>query len=85
MNYALKARLRDAYERDPEILCPKDKIEETLGSDPHYLNDILGLDKSDLIRLERLGFAMKARYVVKGSGEHRVRWLIFQEALDERS
>ncbi len=76
----LIAKLRIAVSRDPEIVVPRSKAADTLGSDAHYLNDILHLSKSDLIRLSRLGFAFKARYVT-GSGVHRTRWVIFEEAL----
>lgn len=76
----------DAYTADPGILCERGKETETFGSDAHYLNDILDLTKNDLIRLERLGYAIKARYVTKNKrhpdidGPHRVRWLLFKES-----
>lgn len=62
MKLSLKKKLKDAFERDPEIFCERDKAGETLGSNPDYLSDILGIQKSDLLRLERLGLALKARY-----------------------
>lgn len=62
MKQALRDKLIRAYEADPEIVCSKEDVDKTLGSDPHYLNDVFGITKSDLIRLERLGLALKARY-----------------------
>lgn len=77
----VREKVKRAVEIDPSIICPKAKVTETLGSDRHYLNDVLGLTKSDLIRLERLGLAVKARYVVQDTGQHRIRWILFEEAL----
>jgi len=74
-----KDKVKAAALKDPEIICAKDKAGETLGSDAKYLEEILGIGKSDLIRLERLGLAVKARYETKQG--HRIRWLIFSEAL----
>lgn len=56
------ARIQLAYEKDPEILCDKSQVDNNLGHNPDYLLDIHGITKADLIRLERLGLAMKARY-----------------------
>lgn len=77
-------KLQIAATTDPDILCDRSQIEETIGSDPKYLEEILNLTKGDLIRLERLGFAFKARYVTNsGKGPHRIRWIIFKEAVGE--
>lgn len=82
---ATRLKLKKAAEKDPQILCPRDKVEETLGSDPKYLENELGLTKSDMIRLERLGLAIRARYATSNkrkpdvTGPHRVRWVIFLE------
>lgn len=75
-------KLKRMFEVDPSIFCDKNKIEETLGSNPAYLEDVFGLTKSDLIRLEREGLAFKARYRVEKTGEHRVRWILFTEAVN---
>lgn len=58
----LKNKLIKAYSADVEVLTPLDKISTTFGHNPDYLLDIHGITKSDLIRLERLGYAIKARY-----------------------
>lgn len=76
-----KVKIKRAFERDPEIVTTREKAGETFGSNPDYLLDIFGIMKSDLQRLERYGMAIKARYETK-TGEHRVRWLIFKEALE---
>lgn len=83
MTEDLQRRIMKAAESDPDILCRRSEIESTLGSDAHYLANELGITKRDLIRLEREGLALKARYVTK-EGPHRVRWLIFFEVLDGR-
>jgi hypothetical protein len=79
---SVKAKLQKASIQDPSIICEKDKVSETLGSNPDYLKDVFNITKSDLIRLEREGLAMKARYEVEKTREHRIRWLIFKEALE---
>lgn len=61
MSSELKDLLRLAALQDPSILVPRDQVDKSLGQDPRYLND-LGLEKRHLIRLERLGLALKARY-----------------------
>ena len=99
MKQELLNKVKAAVEKDPEVVCGKEDIETTLGNDANYLKDIHGLTKNDLIRLERAGLALKARYATKGkrkcftvdkegnkttydiTGPHRVRWLIFKEAL----
>lgn len=80
MSPALKTKLIKAFEKDPDILCRKAEVQETLGSDARYLDEVLGLNKSDLIRLERLGLSFKARYETKAG--HRIRWVIYKEALE---
>jgi len=57
-------KVRAAAENDPTLLTDRDKLGETLGHNPAYLLDVHGITKSDLIRLERKGLAMKARYEV---------------------
>lgn len=80
-------KVKLAAAQNPDILSDRSSVEETLGSNPDYLLDVWGIDKSDLIRLERKGLAMKARYQTtnkrnsKASGPHRVRWIIFKEAI----
>ena len=56
-------KVRQAAALDPSILCERGKERETFGSNPDYLLDMHDITKQDLIRLERMGFAMKARYV----------------------
>lgn len=58
-------KVKAAAEKDPAILCERGKEFETFGSNPQYLLDVFGITKSDLIRLERLGLAAKARYVIR--------------------
>lgn len=53
-----------AAEKDPSILIDRSDLNKTLGSNPAYLLDVHGITKSDLIRLEREGLAMKTRYEV---------------------
>lgn len=67
MTTKLKQKLATAYSKDPELVCEKAKAGETLGNDAKYLFEVLGLEKSDLIRLERLGLAVKARYDTQNS------------------
>ncbi len=90
MSEQIKKKIRIAAEKDPDILCSKEELGETLGNNPDYLEDVLGITKSDLIRLERLGLAMKARYSTENktlrgklgvTGPHRTRWIIFKEAV----
>lgn len=94
MNPVFKKVLK-AAEKDPDILSNREDLQDTVGQDHRYLKT-LGLDKSDLIRLERLGLALKCRYVTKNktgrkvgdyevTGPHRVRWVIFMEALNVNS
>ena len=77
MSKAVLAKFRVALEKDPEIAVDRTKAEETLGSDPRWLLE-LGLTKGNLIQLERIGLALKARYSTKQG--HRVRWILFKEA-----
>ncbi len=78
--------LRRAAEKDPNIVTPREDIEKSLGSDPRTLSD-LGITGGDLLRLQRLGLAVKARYATSNNkrpevtGPHRTRWIIFKEAL----
>lgn len=69
-------KLAIAISKDRDIIIPRSKIQESLGSDFCWLVH-LGLTKGDLIKLERDGRAIKARYSAKDG--HRVRWLIFEE------
>jgi hypothetical protein len=82
---ALSDRLRAAVTQDPAILTERTELEKTLGQDPRWLSE-LGIEKADLIRLSRLGYAIKARYEIKkqrkkSTGPHRIRWIIFSDAL----
>lgn len=86
MNSDLHLCLTHAVSQDPKILTPKDQVEKSLGEDPRYLES-LGLEKHHLIRLERMGLAIKARYQTENkrrravTGPHRVRWIILEGAL----
>lgn len=98
MNQKLFQKLKEGFEKDPELLIDRSNLEKTLGNDLNYLKDILGFTKSDLIRLSRLNLAIKARYATENkrkrntimpdgtkvpiTGPHRVRWIIFKEALE---
>lgn len=97
MKPELSKKLLTAFEKDHEIFCAKNKAEDTLGSNPDYLLDAFGITKSDLIRLERLGFAVKARYATSNkrsyfktadgkpiplTGPHRTRWILFTEVFN---
>ncbi len=62
MNQRIIQKVITAYEKDRDLLCDRSDLENTLGNDEKYLFEVLGLTKSDLIRLEREGLAMKARY-----------------------
>lgn len=82
-------KLIGAYEKDPTILTDRSKIEETLGNDPRWLNE-LGLDKKDLIKLQKMGLAHKAYYETDRNkkrrmvgnymvtGPIRTRWILFK-------
>ncbi len=100
------AKLKNAYEKDPKIFTERGAESETFGSNPDYLRDVFNITKNDLIRLEREGLAIKARYetrhpkaelyeklneartkigqqpIVCQTGTHRVRWIIFKEAIN---
>lgn len=58
----LKEKLQKAFESEKELVVDRTKLESTLGHNPAYLLEIHGITKSDLIRLERKGLAIKARY-----------------------
>lgn len=58
-------KVKSASEYDPNFFAIRGKEEETFGHNPEYLLDVHGITKSDLIRLERLGLATKARYVTR--------------------
>lgn len=62
MKQELKAKLVMASRRDPELVCDKADTDKVLGHNPDYLLEVHSITKSDLIRLERLGLALKARY-----------------------
>lgn len=81
MQELLRSKLSAAYKQDPELMCDKDNIGKTFGHNPKYLEEVLGINKSDLQKLEKLGLAVKAHYRVQASGELRVRWLIFKGAI----
>lgn len=92
MNQTLKDVLALAVIQDPKIMVSKDEIEISLGEDTRYL-ETLGLTKRHLIRLERLGLAVKARYATENknprhskflpenrpTGPHRNRWILIRE------
>lgn len=82
MKSTLINKIKKAVEQDPKIICDRADIGDTFGNNPDYLLDVFGITKSDLIRLEREGYAMKARYEVEKTKEHRVRWVIFKEVCD---
>lgn len=52
-------------EWDKSLYCTRGKEGETFGHNPDYLLDKHNLTKSDLIRLERKGLAIKALYEVR--------------------
>lgn len=54
-----------AAEKDESVFTERGKETETFGHNPNYLLDRHGITKSDLIRLERSGLALKARYVTR--------------------
>jgi hypothetical protein len=93
MTKALHTKLCNAVTSDPAIFTTKDKINEALGNNPEYLYSIFEFTKNDLIRLEKLGFAVKCRYVTENNnpkrrfkdtcGPHRVRWVLFKEVFNE--
>lgn len=56
------ATLRMLSKQDPNLCVEKGAIDTTFGHNPDYLLDTYGITKTDLIRLERLGLALKARY-----------------------
>ena len=80
MTKQLRSKLEAGQQQDNNLLVPKDQAGNTLGHNPDYLDTELGITKSDLIRLERGGMALKARY--DANGTHRTRWIIFKEALE---
>lgn len=54
-----------AAEKDETIFTERGKETDTFGHNPLMLLEVHGITKSDLIRLERRGLAMKARYVTR--------------------
>jgi hypothetical protein len=75
MRDSLKAKLKKAFEQDSDIFCAKADIETTLGSNPDYLKDVFQITKNELIRLERLGLAFKARYSTRNNTKRKLRIL----------
>jgi hypothetical protein len=73
-------KVRAAAEKDETIYTERGKETETFGHNPAYLLDTHGITKSDLIRLERLGLATKARYVTRNKSG---RWQ-FKDAEGEK-
>lgn len=65
MKQSLKDKLMAAATQDPKLYAERGKEDETFGHNPEYLEDMFGITKSDLIRLERSGMAIKARYVTR--------------------
>lgn len=61
----LTETLKLLAQQDPKLCVKRDEMDKTFGHNPLYLLDTYGLTKSDLIRLERLGLATKARYEVR--------------------
>jgi hypothetical protein len=60
-------KVKAAAEKDPSIMCERGTETEVFGHNPQYLLNEYGITKQDLIRLERLGLAAKARYVTKNT------------------
>lgn len=58
-------KVQAAAEKDDSIYTERGKETETFGHNPQFLLEVHGITKSDLIRLERLGLALKARYVTR--------------------
>jgi hypothetical protein len=56
-------KVKAAANQDESIYTERGKETESFGHNPQFLLDVHGITKSDLIRLERLGLATKARYV----------------------
>jgi hypothetical protein len=71
MNEQIIKKIALAFEKDPEILCDRADLETTLGTDAKYLKEVLGITKSDLIRLERKGLAIKARYSTRNTRKRK--------------
>lgn len=66
--------------KDETIFTERGKETDTFGHNPQFLLDVHGITKSDLIRLERLGLATKARYVTRNKSG---RWQ-FKDAEGEK-
>lgn len=80
MNKRIIQKITKAFEQDPDLLVTREQLQTTLGHNPAYLEEILGITKSDLLRLSRRGLALKAVYpTVAGV---RVRWFLFKEILE---
>jgi hypothetical protein len=73
MNNGLKVRLARAIHNDNSILSNPTKLTEAIGYSLEYLES-LGLEKRDLIRLERIGKAIRGRLPTKAG--HVLRWVI---------
>lgn len=79
----LNARVKAALEKDPRIVTTKLELETgaAMGYPLGYIES-LGLTKSDLIRLERHGLAMRGR--LPTAQGHQNRWVLLAE-LDRAS
>lgn len=60
-------KVKAAAEKDATIYTERGKESDTFGHNPLMLLEVHGITKSDLIRLERKGLAMKARYITRNT------------------
>ena len=72
----LEEKLSSALLLDPDIIIDRSEYQEYTGSTERYLVS-LGLTRSDLKKLERVGRAVRG-YLPTAQG-HNVRWLIFNK------
>lgn len=66
-------RLKLAMGQDPSIACSWDEVHDHAGNTEDYLVS-LGFTSSDLLRLERAGFAIRGRERTRRG--HRVKWVV---------
>lgn len=86
-------RVKHAVQQDSSIVVERSKVSEYTGATTKYLQT-LGLTKSDLLRLERAGLAIRGylpkniRQELDGTSKHdgyERRWLLIKDAIENEN
>ena len=72
-------KYRKALEINPAIAVTKENVRTHIGCSKEELSN-LGLEKKDLLRLSRLGLAVKGYAQHEKTKSYHVRWIILKEA-----